>query len=189
MKKIKTIYKLIAIAIIIAIAVFLYESSVEIFSHKATITALSVGDKAPNGNFTLLNGSTVNVNNYKGKTILIWLMTTWCSSCAQSTATIANNMTFFKDHKVKVFEIENYKDLGQNGMAIGPFIYYYAHNSSGANEIVGGISSKNLTFTYNPKGYLDIYYLIAPNGTIYYINGSPVVTINYLKQEIMSLES
>ncbi|ASI13795.1 peroxiredoxin [Candidatus Mancarchaeum acidiphilum] len=189
MKKVKTLYKLMAIVVIIAAAVLLYMYSAGTFSHKVSAEILSAGEKAPNESFTLLNGSTVNIGNYRGKPILVWLMTTWCSSCAQSTSTIANNMTFFKDHNVTVFEIENYEDLGQSGMAIGPFIDYYAHNSTGADMIKGGISSKGLTFTYNPKGYLDIYYLIAPNGTIYYINGSPVITMNDLKQEVTRLES
>ncbi len=187
-KKVKIAYKIIAIAVIVAIAV-LYEYFASSSSNKVQTALPSIGEKAPNESFILLNGTTENINNYKGRTILLWLMTTWCSSCAQSTAVIANNMTFFKNHNVTVFEIENYEDLEQSGLAIGPFINDYAHNSTGAKEINGGLSSKGLTFTYNPKGYLDIYYLIAPNGTIYYINGSPVVTINDLKDEIKSLEN
>ncbi len=160
-----------------------------ILNHRANsqVTMPSVGQEAPGGSFLLANGSNVSVSSYRGNVILLWFVTTWCSSCAQGTAAISENMSFFQSKRVIVIEVENYRDMGRRGMGVVRFIKDFGTNSTGANLIQAAISSKTLTYNFNPKGYLDLYYLILANGTIAYVNGSPAITMLDLKKMINSI--
>ena len=40
---------------------------------------------------------------------------------------------------------------------------------------------------YDPKAYLDLYYLINKNGRVVYVNGSPSFTMPQLKSEVDSM--
>lgn len=171
------------------IGILILTSAYFILNHKTNsqISMPSIGQEAPSGSFLLTNGGNMSVSSYHGKTILLWFVTTWCSSCAQGTAAISNNMGFFQRKNVTVIEVENYKDMGHEGLGIVPFVKEYGTNSTGASLIQTAISSKELTYNFNPKGYLDLYYLISANGTIIYINGSPAITMLNLQKVIDSI--
>ena len=129
---------------------------------------LSVGETAPDYAFQLANGSTQRISNYRGNPLLLWFVATWCSSCAQGNTAVADNIPFFKEHGVKIIELEQYDDLGSPGPSISQFVSQYGNNNT---YIEGGIASYNMTLAYNtpPTFQLDIYYLISPNGKILYV--------------------
>lgn len=179
--------KKIVVGIIIGVIILISAYSIVNHKNNSQISMPSIGQKAPSGSFFLTNGSNVSVSNYYGNTILLWFVTTWCSSCAQGTVAISNNMSFFQSRNVTVIEVENYKDMGHEGLGIVQFVKEFGTNSTGASLIKTAVSSKKLTYNYNPKGYLDLYYLILPNGTIAYINGSPAITMPNLKRVIDSI--
>ena len=147
----------------------------------------SSGNKAPNGYFVLANGTNSSVAaSYSKGPVIFWFVTTWCSGCAQGTQVLANNMSFFASRNVKVIEVELYKDLGGNGQPITSFINTYAQNRTGASLIEPALSGQQLSYEYDPKGYLDIYYLILPNGTISYVNANLALTMQQLKGAVAS---
>lgn len=161
--KIKFIlYAIIAIfAIFIIVKLFLIENA-------KNAKYLSVGEMAPNYAFQLSNGTKTSIYNYRGKTTLLWFVVTWCSSCAQGNSVLANNIAFFEKHNITIIELEQYDDLGQNGMPISKFVSIYGNNNT---HVQTGIASYNMTIAYNtpPNFQLDIYYLINPSGKILYI--------------------
>ncbi|MCW1297292.1 MAG: alkyl hydroperoxide reductase [Candidatus Rehaiarchaeum fermentans] len=161
--KIKFIlYAIIAIfAIFIIVKLFLIENA-------KNAKYLSVGEIAPNYAFQLSNGTITSIYNYRGKTTLLWFVVTWCSSCAEGNSVLANNIAFFEKHNIKIIELEQYDDLGQNGMPISKFVSIYGNNNT---YVQTGIASYNMTIAYNtpPNFQLDIYYLINPSGKILYI--------------------
>ncbi len=183
----KRIYLILAVVIIAAVTILLLVQNINgSKSNKATSLATQ-GNVAPNSTFTLSNGSVASVSQYRGKTVLLWFVSTWCSSCAQGNGAIDQNINFFKSKNVTLIEVETYRNLGYSGPSISSFVSTYAPLAYANSSIIIGESSYGMMTTYDSGGYPDIYYLIARNGTIVYISGSPAATMGSLKAEINAL--
>lgn len=141
---------------------------------------LPVDTSAPNGAFTTVAGKTETVAALRGKPTLIWLVTTWCSSCQAGTQAMAQNVATLASDGVRVVEVENYADLGQSGPPMGTFARALAGSAFSNPDWTFGEASSTLTHTYNPKAYLDIYYLVDAEGKITYVNSSPSSTMSQL---------
>jgi len=142
--------------------------------------SLPVGTTAPNASFSTIGGKTETVAALRGKPALIWFMTTWCSSCQAGTQAMAQHVATLAADGVRVVEVENYADLGQSGPSIGTFGKTLAGSEFTNPDWTFGEASSGLTHTYNPKAYLDIYYLINAKGKITYVNSSPGSTMSQL---------
>ena len=142
--------------------------------------SLPVGTTAPNGAITTLAGKSETVAGLRGKPTLIWFVTTWCSSCQAGTQAMAQNVAALASDGVRVVEVENYADLGQSGPSMGTFAKTLAGSDFTNPDWTFGEASSTLTHTYNPKAYLDIYYLINAKGKITYVNSSPGSTMSQL---------
>ena len=142
--------------------------------------SLPVGARAPNGAITTLAGTTESVAGLRGRPTLIWFVTTWCSSCQAGTQAMAQNVATLAADGVRVVEVENYADLGQSGPPMGTFAKTLAGSAFSNPDWTFGEASSSLTHIYNPKAYLDIYYLINAKGKITYVNGSPASTMPQL---------
>ena len=142
--------------------------------------SLPVGTTAPNGAITTLAGKTETVAGLRGKPTLIWFMTTWCSSCQAGTQAMAQNVAALASDGVRVVEVENYDDLGQSGPSMGTFAKTLAGSAFTNPDWTFGDASSTLTHTYNPKAYLDLYYLINAKGKITYVNSAPGSTMPQL---------
>lgn len=137
----------------------------------------SVGTPAPNGTFTTLSGKAETVASLRGKPTLLWLMTTWCSSCQASTHTLAQNLSKLEADGVRVIEVENFDDLGQSGPPLSEFAKVLAGPERTSPDWTFGEASPGLTHTYNPHSYLDIYYLLNAQGQVVYVNSTPASTM------------
>jgi hypothetical protein len=73
--------------------------------------------------------------------------------------------SFDMDH-VRVVELEDFQDFGQSGPSISTFGQALAGPSYSNPNWTWEVASSALTTTYNPRGYLDIYYLLSPSGKI-----------------------
>ena len=149
--------------------------------------SLPIGTTAPNGTFTTLAGKTDTVTALRGKPTLIWFMTTWCSSCQAGTQAMAQNIATLAADGVRVVEVENYADLGQSGTPMNTFAKTLAGSAFSNPDWTFGEASSAFTHTYNPKAYLDLYYLINSKGKITYVNSSPASTMPQLLQAVNQL--
>lgn len=149
--------------------------------------SLPIGTTAPNGTFTTLAGKTETVTTLRGKPTLIWFMTTWCSSCEAGTQSMAQNIATLAADGVHVVEVENYADLGQSGTPMNAFAKTLAGSAFSNPDWTFGEASSTFTHTYNPKAYLDLYYLISSKGKITYVNSSPASTMPQLLQAASQL--
>ncbi|MGH3279288.1 MAG: peroxiredoxin family protein [Trebonia sp.] len=140
----------------------------------------AAGAAAPDGTFTTEHGSTTDIATLRGHPTLLWFVTTWCSSCQYGTHVMAQNIGKLRALGVRVEEVELYADLGQQGTPIGRFATVLAGTQASNPDWSFGTSSAGLTGTYDPKGYLDIYYLLNAHGTITYVNSSPGATMPQL---------
>jgi len=149
--------------------------------------SLPVGATAPNGAITTLAGKSETVAGLRGRPALIWFVTTWCSSCQAGTQAMAQNVATLASLGVRVVEVENYADLGQSGPPMGTFAKTLAGSAAGNPDWTFGEASPALTRTYNPKAYLDLYYLINAKGKITYVNSSPASTMSQLLRAARAL--
>lgn len=147
----------------------------------------SVGSKAPNGTFTTISGKTVSVASLRGKPTLLWFVTTWCPTCQASTKTLAQNISVLAKGGVRVVEVELYDDLGTPGPTLQSFGRGYAGAAFHSPNWIWGVASKSMSETYDPAGYLDIYYVVDAKGRIRYVNSAPVQTMRQIKEEISRL--
>lgn len=136
---------------------------------------LAVGAPAPDGAFTTLDGRQMTVAQLRGRPTLLWFVATWCSSCQAGTQVLAQNINQLRARGVRVVEVMLYQNLGQPGPPIGD-VAKLAGSAAG-NDWLFGTASQQLTTNYDPRAYLDIYYLLDRNGTIRYINGAPASTL------------
>jgi cytochrome oxidase Cu insertion factor (SCO1/SenC/PrrC family) len=139
----------------------------------------AVGRAAPGGTFTTAAGTTRTIASLRGHPALVWLVATWCSSCQAGTQVMARNIGTLRADGVRVVELELYQDLGQPG----PGITALEANAGAAARNPGwtwGTASLQLSETYDPAAYLDIYYLLGPDGRIRYTGSSPAATMSQL---------
>ena len=149
-------------------------------SGSTTTVAPAVGEVAPNASFRTLSGSTVEVASLRPHPTLLWFVTTWCSSCQAGTQSVAQNIDALRRDGVRVDEVELYKDLVQSGPSMSQFARVLAGPEVTNPDWSFGTSSLQMTRTYDPSGYLDIYYLLDSHGRVTYVNGSPGSTMPQL---------
>ncbi|HZU12114.1 MAG TPA: redoxin family protein [Chloroflexota bacterium] len=148
-----------------------------VLSQRQKASQLAIGSPAPSGTFTTVNGQTASTASLRGKPTLLWFVTTWCPSCQSGTQVMAQNIRKLHADGVRVEELELYNNLGGQGPDVPSFQRSYAGRAAYNPSWGWGIASQQLSSTYDPKGYLDIYYLLDANGNISYINGSPGATM------------
>lgn len=147
----------------------------------------AVGLVAPNGTLTTTSGQQLSVASLRGKSTLLWFVSTWCSSCQAGTQTMAQNVSRLQADGVRVVEVELYQDLGQSGPSISSFGQQLAGAQYGNPDWTFATSSSALTRTYDPGSYLDIYYLLNAQSRIVYVNGSPSSTMSNILSEASKL--
>ena len=183
MKK-NVVVGIVALAAVVTIALLLLKFNSN--GGNAGPQNITVGSITPDYGFRLANGSYTNLSAYKGHVVVLWFVATWCPSCAQGNEEINQNYQFFERRGIKIIELELYNDLGYSGPPISSFVSSYAPSAYSNDTIIPALAGYNMTSVYDPKGYLDIYYLISENGTVLYINGSPSSTLGQLEEAINS---
>ena len=142
--------------------------------------ASGIQQPAPDGSFTTMTGAPGSVRSLRGRPTLLWFVTTWCSSCQAGTQAMRAQIPTLAARHVRVVELELSGDLGQPGPSMTQFAADLAGRLSHDPDWMFGTASPALTQTYDPNGYLDIYYLLTPSGRIAYINSSPAATMTPL---------
>ena len=176
---------LVAIFVIVIVVVIAVYASQKIYLAKNGLNeSLTIGDYAPDSAFFFANGTEANLSSYKGHEVLLWFVATWCSGCAQGNELLNSSYKEFGEHGVKVVELELYNDLGYSGENIENFVQEFAPEAYQKNVVIPAYASYNMTLAYDSQGYLDIYYLISPNGKILYENGPLEATLPELLSEI-----
>lgn len=166
------------------VAVLVTATHASTASHDARLTGRAV---APDGEFTTLTGTPASVSAYRGQAVLLWFVTTFCGSCQAGTQAVAANIDQFANHHVKVVELELADNLGGAGPDIASFAAANAKTSLTNPNWIWGTASQQLTTTYDPGSYLDIYYLIDPAGHVVYANSSPDATMSPLLDHVRAL--
>ena len=139
----------------------------------------TIGEVAPDIPITLANGTNITLSTLRGHPLVLYFVTTWCSSCQESESLLANNGYYKEIHAdgALFVTVELYNDLGEPGPSLSNFMSTYnpgyIQNKSWQ---LYGTSNLNATYSYDPQEYLEMYYVINSNGVI--INSSDTGLIN-----------
>jgi hypothetical protein len=124
-----------------------------------------IGTLAPNSTFTTTTGRTTSITALRGRPTLLWVRHHLVPSCQAGTKAVAHNLPQLKAAGVHVVELELYRDLGQ----LGPDITTFAHDNAGPSAQnptwTLGTATADLSRTYDPAAYLDIYTSSTPPAT------------------------
>ncbi len=152
------------------------------------ITSVKVGEVAPNISIFLTNGTSITLDSLRGHPVVLWFITTWCPSCQESESILADDGYLNKLYVKRslLVTVELYNDLGNTGPSISDFASQYGGNLvQNKSWLLYGTSSLNATYSYDPKEYLEIYYVINSNGIITNTSYTGLVNnINNVLQEV-----
>ena len=101
-------------------------------------------------NLTELDGTPIDLNQYKGKTIFLNFWPTWCKPCIQEMPSIANAMEKVnKDEVVFLFASTEEADEIKSFKEKMPFPFHYVKVDNFESLDIMTIPT---TFIFNPKG-------------------------------------
>lgn len=150
----------------------------------AAVRPLSVGSPAPNGAFfpidaadtdvgQVLRPSDASLLSRVDRPTLVYFIATWCSSCEAGTQVLVHQREALAHVHVHVVLLDLAGDLSNlSPLAAAHRLARFAQAFGGPArrdpQWTWGVSSSTLTKTYDPKGLLDVYYLIGRSGRIDY---------------------
>jgi thiol-disulfide isomerase/thioredoxin len=128
-------------------------------------TPLIKGVSAEDFPITFIDGSKENLSQFRGHTVLLWFVTTWCSSCQDGAQLLSQQYySALRSKGVVILTVELYNNLGQPGPSLNQFVN--AYGSGSRPDWLFGTAPQWVTYRYDPSSYLDIYYLINSQGNI-----------------------
>lgn len=147
------------------------------------VTLAKVGAPAPNGTFTIANGTQETIASLRGHTTLIWLVAGGCASCAASIPTVAQHLAQLQDKGVQVLTLGLYGAF-DNGTPGVKQLTAFGRAAAGADvtrpDWTWAMPTEALSVAYDPSGNPDEYFLINPAGYVTYHNSVPVSTMPQL---------
>ena len=141
------------------------------------ISITQAAQAAPNAVFTV-NLKTYNLDQFRGRKVMLWLFSTWCPSCQVGLRVLSDNQPRLKKYGLQIIALVNYKNGGYSGPTAQEFSEKYGKSVVKSSNWLFGNASKRLAAIYNSKGYPDIYFLIDKKGFIRIISDAPAATID-----------
>ncbi len=152
-------------------------------AHHGTMAPMQapVNERATAAPF-LVHGKTLNLQSFKGQPILLWQVATWCPSCAVGLKTLAQHRSLIDASKLKVIVLREYKDGGYPGVDMEKFTTENAPALLHDSHFIIGEDTQTLFDRYDPRHYVDIYYLIKPDGQVALTNSNPTMSFSKIEQ-------
>ncbi len=138
---------------------------------------LGIGLPAPDIDFTAVDGVRHRLSQFRGKPVMLWFFASWCPSCKAATRAVAENLEELRRTGLQIIQLRLYKNLGYPGPSADAFAKTYAKDVYPAPGWIWGDASRDASFTYDPGGYPDIYFLIDERGVLRGVDGVPNVTM------------
>lgn len=119
--------------------------------------------------FTMLDGTTKHLENYRGKIVVLDLMAVNCQPCIYETISLKNISENYSSDKVAIISIDVWISLGETPELVRDFIYAFNQQldielnwTFGVDDHQGTIMNK-----YAPEGVPTLY-IFDQKGNIYY---------------------
>lgn len=132
--------------------------------------------QAPAAPFNTTSGQTLSTASLTGRPTLLWLMSTWCGSCAAGLQTLAQHAKGLQKAGLRVVVLRNYHNDGYPGMRIAAFTRKVLPHFKPPKNWILGQASRQLGQGYNAKHYPDVYFLIDAKGRIRAVDSAPSAT-------------
>lgn len=142
---------------------------------------LAVGQSAPSFAYHLLDGKRLSPRTLHGHPYVLWMVATWCPSCRTGSSVVGSHIAYLRSHGVRVVEMELGDDLGQAGPPLRSFQAGVGMAAVSPNWYWGELTVPQ-TATLDPRGDMDIYYLVNAQGKIVTVSGNPAVTWSTIAQ-------
>ncbi|MHB1539813.1 MAG: thioredoxin domain-containing protein [Steroidobacteraceae bacterium] len=133
---------------------------------------------APAARYVTIGARTLSTAQLKGHRTLLWLLSTWCGSCAAGLQTLASDSGELAKAGLHVVVLRNYRNGGYPGPNIRSFVEHFAPALLTQRNWTFGQASLGLDQAYNGRHYPDIYFLIDASGHIRAINSAPSATLD-----------
>ncbi len=143
-----------------------------------TMASVEIGGPAPDIDFTATDGTERRLSEFSGRPVMLWFYASWCPTCQVGTVAVAEKIDQLKQAGVQIIQLQLYDNLGYPGPSIEDFAKRYAGSVTPSSNWLWGQASLEASFTYDPQGYPDIYFLIDRDGIIRAIEPAPNVTMN-----------
>lgn len=137
-----------------------------------------VGVPAPDISFSTADGAQHQLSQYRGRPVMLWLFATWCPTCYAGTTAVAQVFDRLQLSGLQIIQLKLYGNLGYPGPSVEEFARDYAGEAYPSPGWIWGEASLEASFTYDPRGYPDIYFLIDGDGIVREINTAPNVTLD-----------
>ncbi|GAC1389545.1 MAG: hypothetical protein NVSMB31_05630 [Vulcanimicrobiaceae bacterium] len=147
----------------------------------ASPTMLGVGSPAPTFTYRQTNGKMLRPGGLRGHPYVLWLVATWCSSCATGSSVVGDHIGMLARKGIDVVELRLSDDLGAPGPGLGAF-QRAVGSKAAAHNWFWAEASKAQTLALDPKGYADLYYLVDRTGRIVAVDGNPAASWNTIQK-------
>lgn len=143
-----------------------------------TPAVVKLGAPAPDMAFTTVDGSERLLSEFRGRPVMLWLFATWCPTCAAGTIAVAGKFDRLRQAGVQIIQLRLYNNLGYQGPSVKDFAERYLGSLAPSPEWLWGEASQEGSYTYDPRGYPDIYFLIDGQGIVRAADLAPHVTMD-----------
>ncbi len=141
---------------------------------------VKVGALAPDIAFTAVDGTERRLSEFRGQPVMLWFYASWCPTCQVGTVAVAGKLDQLKQAGVQIIQLQLYNNLGAPGPSVEEFATQYASSVPRSPNWLWGEASLVASYTYDPSGYPDIYFLIGRDGIVQEIAPAPHVTMNVI---------
>ena len=143
-----------------------------------TPAAVKIGAPAPDMAFTTMDGTQRRLSEFRGRPVMLWLFATWCPTCVYGTIAVAEKFDRIQQAGIQIIQLKLYNNLGYPGPSIEDFARRHAGSIPPSPDWLWGVASQEGSFSYDPRGYPDVYFLIDKDGVLQAVDVAPHATMD-----------
>lgn len=147
---------------------------------RTSAAVLTLGARAPELTFTTVDGVRHRLSEFHGRPVMRWLFASWCPSCQAGTEAIARAFPQLEQAGLQIVQLRLYQNLGEPGPSAAEFARALVRPAHASPHWLWGEASQEASYTFDPKGYPDIYFLIDGDGIVREISGGPNTAIDQI---------
>ena len=156
------------------------ESTLSSAASAQTPAAVKIGAPAPDMAFTTMDGTQRRLSEFRGRPVMLWLFATWCPTCVYGTIAVAEKFDRIQQAGIQIIQLKLYNNLGYPGPSVEDFARRHAGSIPPSPDWLWGDASQEGSFTYDPRGYPDVYFLIDKDGVLQAVDVAPHATMDII---------
>ncbi len=147
---------------------------------RTSAAEVKLGARAPELTFTAVDGVRHRLSEFHGRPVMVWLFASWCPSCQAGTEAIARAFPQLEQAGLQIVQLRLYQNLGEPGPSAAEFARAFGRSAYASPHWLWGEASQEASYTFDPRGYPDVYFLIDKDGIIREISGGPNTAIDQI---------